>query len=110
MMLIIFSASSIPSSDLPQFGILDFLIKKTSHALGYAVLGLCYLSALSAGQREGRYGLALLLAMTYAVIDEIHQGFVPGRHPSPIDVGIDSSGVGLALIIRSLLRRPKRGC
>ena len=35
----------------------------------------------------------------YAASDELHQGFVAGRHPSALDVAIDASGALLALVI-----------
>jgi VanZ family protein len=80
-------------------------MKKTSHALGYAILALCYLSGLSRTQNKGQYILAFILAVLYSASDEFHQRFVPGRHPSPIDVGIDSFGAALALIFTYLLRQ-----
>ena len=54
-------------------------------------------------------GLGLARArVLYAVSDELHQGFVAGRHPSAVDVAIDASGAPLALVIVALIssRRP----
>jgi VanZ family protein len=104
MMLVIFSASSFPAGDLPRFGLLDFVVKKTGHAMGYAILALCYLRPLSAGQAKDRYWPAFLLAILYSITDEFHQLLVPGRHPSPVDVGIDSFGAALALAFTSFFR------
>jgi len=98
MMAIIFAFSSTPSNELPNFGLLDFLVKKTGHALGYAILSLCLLHAVRRDEKARGYWLAVLLSILYAATDEFHQGFVPGRHPSLIDVGIDSFGAGLALV------------
>lgn len=98
IMAIIFAFSSTPSSDLPNFGSLDFLVKKTGHALGYAILSLCYLAAIRRDKKARWFWIAFLLAVLYSITDEFHQGFVAGRRPSPMDVGIDSFGAALALI------------
>lgn len=52
----------------------------------------------------GRAGLALALAVLYAVSDEIHQAFVPGRAGSPLDVAIDAVGVACGIAIWQLIR------
>jgi VanZ family protein len=52
--------------------------------LGYALLAVLYWRALDL-KAETRW-VAWLLALAYAVTDEFHQSFVPGRHPSPWDV------------------------
>jgi VanZ family protein len=45
-----------------------------------------------------RVWLALLLAVFYAITDEYHQSYVPGRHPSWVDaLVIDGGGAALAL-------------
>lgn len=76
---------------------LDVAVKKTGHAALYGVLAWLYLNTLRGdGPPSGRTRLlALGLAVLYAVTDEIHQSFVPGRTPSPWDVVIDGVGAGL---------------
>ena len=46
LMLSIFIFSSIPSESMPTFGLVDLLVKKGSHMLGYGLLALCYLYGL----------------------------------------------------------------
>jgi len=82
LMAAIFGFSSIPSRDMPGFGMLDYLVKKGGHALGYALLALAYLRGLGGK----RYRLAWLMALLFSATDEFHQSFVPGRHPSLVDV------------------------
>ena len=66
--------------------------------LGYGLLALAYWYGLRFQKR--RWWLALLFAILYAISDEFHQSFVPGRHPSWVDVlGFDGGG---ALIVLSL--------
>ena len=38
----------------------------------------------------GSLAFAIMLVMAYAVIDEIHQSYVPGREAMPIDVILDT--------------------
>jgi len=99
-MVIIFIFSSQPSNELSKFGWLDTLIKKNGHVIAYAILTLSYWYAL--GMQEGRRWLAWFLAVLYALTDELHQAFVPGRHPSIWDVLIfDNLGALISLWIVS---------
>ena len=84
IMLIIFLVSARSSSELPDFGWADALIKKSGHMIGYALLALFSWRAQDL-KREKRW-VAWLIAIVYAVTDEFHQSLVPGRHPSIWDV------------------------
>jgi VanZ family protein len=96
VMLVIFLVSSKPSSALPNFDWADQLIKKGGHMIGYALLALSYWRALSF--RQGKWWLAWGFALLYAVTDEFHQSFVPGRHPSVWDVLVfDNFGALISL-------------
>jgi len=102
MMIAIFAFSSIPSVEMPNFGLLDFLVKKGGHALGYGLLALAYLRGLKGRETEietGRFLIAWVLAVLFSATDEFHQSFVPGRHPAATDVIIDAVGAALALFI-----------
>jgi VanZ family protein len=39
---------------------------------------------------------AILTSLLRAVLDEIHQAFVPGRIGTPVDVLTDAAGIALA--------------
>jgi hypothetical protein len=96
IMLIIFLFSSQPSSNMPNFSWADEIVKKGGHMIGYAMLALSYWHAFR--MQEGKRWLAWLLAVLYAVSDEWHQSFVPGRYPSLWDVLIfDHFGALIAL-------------
>ena len=70
----------------------------TCTELGYGILAWSYWRGLR--YRLRMRPLAWLLAVTYAVTDELHQSFVPGRHPSPVDVLLfDGLGAMLALTL-----------
>ncbi len=95
-MAVLFISSATPSADLPSFGVLDFVVKKGGHMLGYAILAMAYRRAL--GRETSRPVAAWALAVIYALVDEFHQSFVPGRHPSLIDALIfDAGGAALAI-------------
>jgi hypothetical protein len=96
MMVAIYIFSSVPSQEMPDFGAFDFTIKKIGHMFGYALLGYTLLYGFG---REKPYApwMALLLAVIYAITDEIHQSYVPGRFASPMDVLIDTSGALIGL-------------
>lgn len=101
MMAVIFTASSFPSRDLPNFGLWDWLVKKGGHALGYALLAVAYLHALADGQRPTapQVLLAILFAGLYGVTDEFHQMFSAGRTPSATDVLIDTAGAAIGVAV-----------
>jgi VanZ family protein len=105
MMGLIFLFSSRTPGELPTFATADALVKKGGHALGYGLLALAYWRGM--GTRAGRQPIAWLLAIAYSATDEFHQSFVPGRHPSPLDVVLfDNLGAILALLAcTAFLRR-----
>jgi len=106
LMMAIFIFSSLPSSELPDYGFWDMLIKKGGHMTGYALLALAYWYWLGFDPQKG--WLAWLLAVLYAASDEFHQSFTPGRHPSPLDVIIyDNLGALLAVLITGWVLRRK---
>jgi VanZ family protein len=88
---LIFAFSSVPDLGT-ELGVWDLVLRKLAHAAEFAVLG-----ALLARATE-RAGLALVLGVLYAVSDEIHQSFVPGRLGSPVDVAIDALGVVVGVL------------
>jgi VanZ family protein len=113
IMLVIFLLSATPSNELPNFGDRDFLIKKGAHMLGYALLTLGFLRGFSGS--TGRLKLpavyiflAVILVGLYAMSDEYHQSFVPGRSSRLADVGIDSAGSIVAVIFWSIFPSVKK--
>jgi VanZ family protein len=96
IMMIIFLFSAQPSNRLPDFDWADRIIKKGGHMFEFGLLALTYWYAFAwVGHKRW---LAWLLAFLYAVTDELHQSFVPGRRPSLWDVLIfDNLGALISL-------------
>jgi VanZ family protein len=95
-------------------GLIEFFIRKAGHVSEYAILALLWSLALL--EKPAKVVIALLtssmISVLYAVTDEWHQTFVPGRTGHVIDVVVDSIGIVLAvlfvliiLILRTWLKR-----
>ena len=84
---------------------LNYFIRKCAHFLAYLVLGIIVLFAMRRIGLMGKQSVVftLLLCIGYAITDELHQAFVPGRTPKLLDVLIDSSGASLGTGIDLLL-------
>ena len=78
---------------------MNYLIRKCAHFLAYLVLGIIVLFAMRRIGLMGKQGVVftLLLCICYAITDELHQAFVPGRTPKLLDVLIDSSGASIGI-------------
>lgn len=93
---LIFGLSAVPG--LSTGLSFDFPLRKLGHVAEYAVLFALLRRALS---REGlspraAAAAAFPLAVAYAVTDEWHQSFVPGRAGRASDVLLDAAGALLA--------------
>jgi VanZ family protein len=102
-MALIFLLSAQPDLPHPASGWLDLLISSAAHVFLFGVLALLLGWTLGPGRR----GLVVALALTalYALSDELHQAFVPGRHADPRDLVCDLAGAALALALLAWWRR-----
>ena len=91
---------------------LVFIVRKGAHFTEYMILGCFMVPAveewMSPDQAQmpdpawrNRF-ISWLTGTLYAVTDEIHQSFVPGRSCELRDMGIDSCGVLAGVLIVSL--------
>ena len=106
---IIFYLSGVPHLKT-ELGALDLLLRKIAHVTEYAVLFLLSRRAIAGTYPQPQPALygAIIFSVFYAVTDEFHQSFVPGRGPSVIDVGIDTIGVFTGFVIYRFLRVRKQ--
>lgn len=72
----------------------DYLIRKLAHFTEYMILGILMYIASSKNNipRNNKILWCILLCALYAITDEVHQAFVPGRGPRVFDVIIDTAG------------------
>jgi VanZ family protein len=99
LMGVIFALSAQPDLN-SGLGTVDLVGRKIVHMSEYALLCFLWWRALRTIAAPGRaIVLAFAISVAYAVTDEIHQLSVHGRHGSPIDVGIDSIGAGIAAFL-----------
>ncbi len=78
------------------------------HFVGYGLLGLLLYRAFNSSFLGWSFEAArnsLVVGFLYAVSDELHQLFVPGRHAALIDVVIDTAGIIAALLMIRLFYR-----
>ena len=76
----------------------QLFVRKCAHLTEYAILSALLLRALRQHLLAARW-VAFGLAALYAVVDEVHQSFVPSRTGSLWDVVTDSIGAILGLVI-----------
>lgn len=90
-----------------QMSILDkatFVIRKSAHFSLYALLG--FMVSMAAGRRKP-FSLVsagvIVFCFLYALSDEIHQYFVPGRSCEFRDMMIDTSGALTGMLVSLLI-------
>ena len=81
-----------------------FLLRKGAHFTAYLFLGLLFAFWLEARTLKD-YALCLFYSFLYALTDELHQRFVPGRSGELRDVFIDTSGAFTGLVFLSIVSR-----
>ena len=73
------------------------------HITAFFFLAFFLAISLVKGKNRSLIFLAVIISVLYAVLDEIHQSFVPGRGSSISDIFIDSLGIILASIFYIIL-------
>jgi VanZ family protein len=92
----------LPWATPTQIDAAHALIRKTAHVTEYAILAALWLIALT---RERRWSprraawTALLIAIAWAGLDELHQATEPSRTASVLDVGYDTAGALVATVL-----------
>ena len=92
-MVLITLLSHVPQEDLPKSDLdgIDYHF----HFAEYSILGFLLFRSITSDELltfHPFYG-SLLIGISFAILDEFHQSFVPGRHMSSTDVLFDSLGI-----------------
>ena len=91
---------------------LDHVVRKNAHAFMYMVLAILVSAALFSYNKNGKGMIIyiLFICLFYAVTDEFHQAFIPGRTSLVSDILVDFMGalIGLAFFYFSYYKIYKR--
>lgn len=95
--------------DPVRLELVNHVLRKTGHFIGYGILGYLWFRALSRTMtRSARMACAALaIACTFIVasLDEFHQSFSPGRTAAFSDVMLDTCGAVVLVAIAMIARR-----
>lgn len=76
------------------------MARKTAHVLEFALLLILFFMAMPFSiSIKIRYIVAVLWTILYAISDEIHQSFIPGRTGLISDVFIDTGGALIGILV-----------
>ena len=104
----IFIFSSLPGSEIPHLPFPN--ADKVVHFLEFGLFGIFLYRAFGLYRPLKRpYLLTLAAGTPYAVLDEIHQYFVPGRNCSGADLAFDVLGLVLLAALSARLHKGKMG-
>ncbi len=88
---------------------MQFWVRKAAHFVVYLVLGILGLQIFLAADRpQGRRACCLAatgLCIFYAVSDEVHQYFVPGRACQLRDICIDTLGAAVGILLSAAVMK-----
>jgi VanZ family protein len=91
--------SALPTTRASTIHWEDFIIKKSAHVIEYGVLAIALYRALKQTKDSRLAGIyTLIFCMLYAMSDEFHQSFTPGRDPTVRDIIFDTIGASLAIL------------
>ena len=101
-----------PNLSESRFATIHLLTRKTGHFSEYAVLAFlarrAFITSSGAFLQRYWFHLGLILVVTYGLLDEFHQSFVPSRTASIYDSAIDVAGGLTVLLVFKILGRNRR--
>ena len=78
-------------------------VRKIAHFLEYTVLGMLAYINFKDLTKKNTIVISIVFSVLYAISDEIHQMFVPGRYCALLDMFIDACGATLGIILIHLI-------
>ena len=84
----------------------ESIIRKIAHFSIYTVVGFLLMGLLSTYKLRDKWRMiiTIVIGILYAISDEFHQSFSPGRSPKITDVYIDTLGIILGVLLVILIR------
>lgn len=95
-----------PTTQL-DFGRANHILRKNAHFFAYLVLGILVTNLLRLSKicMFKSIIFALIICLIYAISDEFHQLFVPGRGGQIRDVIIDTTGATTGILLLTSIRK-----
>ena len=102
--LVLLAATSFPAPAFTEFGISD----KVNHFLAYFILAFMVNLAITMQEKYLRLKKnssikTLFIVSIYAVLDEVHQAFIPGRSCEFLDWVADFAGAALGIVVLNFI-------
>ena len=86
--------------NINNIDVLSLIIRKLAHLSEYFILGLLVYNLIYSYNKK--MYIAIIICIFYAISDEVHQMFVPGRSCQMLDICIDSIGSVLGIFLSSI--------
>lgn len=83
--------------NINNLDIINYIVRKAAHLTEYTILGILTNNMIK--NINIKLYIGLIICIIYAISDEIHQFFIPGRTCQILDICIDSLGILIGLII-----------
>ena len=97
-----------PNISVDSIVAVQLFVRKAAHVTEYAILAALLLRGFSRANSRRAFvwlGVAWLVALSCAGLDEFHQSFVASRTGSPVDVMIDGTGALIGILCYRFLAR-----
>jgi VanZ family protein len=101
---VLLAATSFPAPAFTEFGISD----KVNHFLAYFILAFMVNLAIIVQEKypwlkKNSSIKILFIVSIYAVLDEVHQAFIPGRSCEFLDWVADFAGAALGIVVLNFI-------
>ena len=91
--------------NINNINLVSFIIRKLAHFTEYLILGILTYNLIN--NHNKKTYIAIIICVLYAISDEIHQMFVPGRSCQILDMTIDSIGSITGIYLLKLINKYK---
>ena len=85
--------------------LITIIVRDFAHFMEYLILGILCTNLC---KKKKDFWMVVIFCIIYAITDEVHQMFVPGRAFQLLDIMIDSLGSFLGLVLYRLIFDKKR--